>query len=375
MNTFDDDSEQGFFDEPRRRPPRRRPQRSGPRRPGPSAGSTSVFRLAGLIALALAIAFGLVLACSGQSKADYSAYINAMKPLATDSATVGDEFATALSTPNLTMQSFQADLAGWLQREKTDYLKAQRLRPPGPLQSAHAEALATFQLRYRALDGIASTLLLAQSKHDSASVAAAALASEAQLLSASDIVWEQLYKLAATQTLTDQKVTDVIVPASQIVTNPDIVSARSLSILYQRVGTPASGGHVTGIHGSNLDGTNAVENGISKALSKSTQTTVTAGSGLVIDVVFDNSGAYPEVQIPVTLTVTVSGHSVYTQTETVPQIAAGERTTVSFGDLQLPNEVFGASATLSVSIATVKGEARRDNNEATYPVLFLLPPS
>jgi len=383
LNTFDDDNELGLFDEPRRRPPRdraRRPQRSGPRRAGPSADSNSILRLAGLIALGIAIVLGFVLwvgSCSGRSKGDYSAYIAAMQPLAQDSASVGANFATALGTSGLTMETFQSDLTDWSKQEQGDYVAAQRLVPPGPLQSAHAEALATFQLRAFGLAGIANTLTLATSKHDNATAAAAALASNAQLLTTSDVLWQQLYKLPVAQTLTAQNVTGVIVPASQIVTDPSIVSASSLGTLYRRLGTPSSGGHVTGIHGSNLLYTNVVEKGIAKQLSKSTATTVAVGSSLVIDVVFDDSGNYPEVGIPVTLTAEAAGKTLYTATKTVAQIAAGAQTTVSFTNLsdQLPPSAFGHSATISVSIGKVQGEAKLDNNAATYPVYFQLAPN
>ena len=380
MNTFDDDNDPGFFEEPRRRPPRdraRRPQRSGPRRPGPPGGPNHVLRLAGLVTLGILVVFGLVLwvsSCSGQSKEAYHAYLDAMKPLARDSADVGKEFATALTARGLTMDSFKSQLASWSGREKAYYLEAQRLRPPGPLQATHDEALATFQLRYLSLDRLAGTLTtLAQSKHVGRFVAGAALASDAELLSASDIVWNELYRLRAIQTLKDQNVTGVTVPPSRIVKNSDIVSASALGIAYQRAGTSTSDGEVTGKHGSALIGVNAVENGTSTPLSASTPTTV--GSGAEIDVVFKDSGDYPEVRIPVTLTVTVGGESVYTATVTVSKIAAGALATVSFTGLRLPSSAFGPSAEIYVKIKGVPGEKILGNNQATYPVLFQLSPN
>ncbi len=392
LNTFDDDNEVRLFEEPPRRPPRARqrgtqrrsqlggPQRSGSRRPGSAASSNSAARLAGLIGIAILIVFGFVLligSCSGQSNGDYAAYINAMRPLAQDSASVGQKFATELGTSGLTMETFQSDLTSWSQQETNDYIAAQRLVPPGLLQSAHAEALATFQLRATSLYSIASALKIASEKHDSSAVAGAALASYAQLLTASDVVWEQLYKLAATQILSDRNVGNVIVPASQIVTNPDIVSAHSLAIAYARVGTPTtSGGHISGVHGSALISTTAVQSGTPTQLSTTTSTTVSAStSSLVIDVVIEDSGNYPEVNVPVTLTVKVGGKSVYTTTQTVAEIAPHAQATVAFSNLQLPASAFGNNASISVNITKVRGEAKLDNNAATYPVLFQLAPS
>jgi hypothetical protein len=81
------------------------------------------------------------------------------------------------------------------------------------------------------------------------------------------------------------------------------------------------------------------------------------------------------VKIPVTLTVKAAGKSVYTATQTVAQVAAGAHATVSFSNLQVPPSAFGHSAFISVSIGKVPGEARLDNNAATYPVFFRLAPS
>ena len=374
MNTFDDDNEPGLFEEPPKRPPReraRRPQRSTPRRTGPSAGSNGTLRLAGLIALGIAIVVGLVLwigSCSSQSEG-YAAYIDAMRPLAQDSASVGAKFASALGTPGLTMESFESDLDDWKQQEQQDYVKAQRLQPPGPLQSAHAQALATFQLRYNSLDRLANTLTVAQQGHAGPAVVASALASDAQLLSASDTVWAELFKLAATQTLAARDIGDVIVPGSRIVTNPDIVSASQLATVYQRLRTPSNG---QGKHGSTLLSTNAVENGVTTQLSETATTTVKFGGNGVINVVFQNSGSFPEVRVPVTLAITVDGESVSTQTKTVSQIAAGAQATVSFTQIEVPQSAYSQSAAIYVKIARVPKEKQLGDNAASYPIFIRL---
>jgi hypothetical protein len=275
------------------------------------------------------------------------------------------------------MQRFQADLAGWSQQEQENYTKAQRLQPPGPLQSAHAQALATFQLRYAGLERLASTLTVAQRKHAHGGVVAAALAGDTQLFSASDTVWEQLYRLPATDILKAQNVTGVIVPSSRIVANAAIVSAPQLSTFYQRLGTPSSGHGATGVHGSTLLGTNAVDNGNSLPLSTTLTLTVKVGPKLVIEVLFKNSGSSPEVRIPVTMTVKAGGTSVYTQTQTVAQIATGAQATVRFTNLQLPAEAFSRSNTsISVKVGSVPREVNLNDNSATYPVSFqIAPPS
>jgi hypothetical protein len=383
LNTFDDDNDAPLFDEPPRRPSRdrtRRPQRSGPRRPGSGAGSNSVLRLAGLVALGILIVFGFVLwvgSCSGRSTQSYTSYIDAMQPLAKSSAAVGKEFATALGTPGLTMRTFQSDLARWSQQEQNAYVTAQRLQPPGLLQSPHAQALAAFQLRYAGLERLASTLTLAQQKHVRGAIVAGALAGNAQLLSASDTVWDQLFRIPATDVLTAQNVTGVIVPPSRIVTDAAIVSAPELATFYERLATPSSGHGASGTHNLELLGSNAVDSGNSLPLSTTLPLTVKVGPNLVIDVVFKNSGSSPEVKIPVTLAVKAGGKILpgSTETKTVAQVAAGAQATVSFRNPQVPNTAYSRNGTaFFVKVGAVPRETNLSDNFATYPVFFQIAP-
>ena len=388
MNTFDDDNELDFFEEPPTREsprPRRRvaPQRSGPRRPAPPPGAVALARLAGLVALAIVVIVALVFwvgSCQGQSKHDeYASYLDQVQPLAQSSAKVGTEFASELSSAKLTLATFESKLEAWARAEQLDYAAAERLRPPGPLQAAQQQLLGAIQLRQTGLAGLAATLAQAQAKSPTPTAAsvAADLAAEAQLLSASDVVWIQLFKLPATQTLAQQGVTDAIVPGSQFVANPDVISERSFSIVYQRLSTPTTGGGATsGLHGSALISTAAVASGTTTTLSTTTPATVAVSSGLVIRVTLEDSGNFPEVQIPVTLKVNVSGKTVFTKTQIVRQVLAHQQTTVDFTGVSagVPPAAFGHSAQITVSIAKVPGEARLDNNSATYPVFFSLAP-
>lgn len=381
MSTFDDDPQVEFFEEgepatlesPRRPPRRIRPQGGGQRRTPPPPGAVALARLAGLVALAIAVIVGLVFwvgACQGQSKRDeYSSYIAKVRPLAQDSAQVGAAFANELGAANLTLAGFEAKLEQWSQQEQRDYAAAQRIVPPGPLQTAHQQVLDTMQLRAVGLAGLANTL--AQANSSSGSTVAADLATEGQLLSASDIVWTQLFRLPATATLKRVGVTGVIAPPSQFVTNPDIVSNRSFAIVYARLSS-TSGGGVSGLHGSALTGAEAISGGATTTLSTTTTTTVSFSSSLVIRVSLVDSGNFPEVKIPVTLSVVVTGRPVYSKTVDVRQIVAKQQETVSFTKIQVPTAAFGSTSSIKVSVGKVPGETNVANNKATYPVLFSL---
>jgi hypothetical protein len=332
-------------------------------------------RLAGLVGLAIAVVVGLVFwvgSCQGKSRHDeYASYMNNLRPLAQSSAEAGTAFANTLGSAKLTLVGLQAKLEQWSRQEQQEYDDALRLRPPGPLQAAHQEALATFQLRAIGLTGLADTLAQAGSK--SPAQVADALAGQAQLLSASDLVWAELFHLPATQTLTSLGVKGVIAPPSQIVSNPDVISARSFGIVFARIKSTNTGGKVTGLHGSALVSTEAVAGSNTKTLSTSASNTVDVAANLVFKVTFTDSGNFQEVKVPVTLTVIVFGKTVLTKKQVVQSVLAQQTTTVSFGNLNLPTSAFGATARVHVEIAKVPGEKRLDNNSASYPVFFSLP--
>jgi hypothetical protein len=383
VSTHDDETELEFFDEPEtlespgRQPRRVRPRRpGGPRRPSaPPPGAVALARLAGFVALAIAVVVGLVFwigSCQGKSRHDeYASYMNDVRPIARSSAATGTAFANALGSAKLTLPALQSKLEQWSRQQQQDYDDALRLRPPAQLQSAHQQVLATLQLRAIGLAGLANQLAQAGSK--SPADVANALAGQAQILSASDLVWSELFHLPAKETLTRLGVKGVIPPASQIVSNPDVISARSFGIVYQRLKATNTGGKVTGVHGSALVGTEAVAGSSTKQLSTSAPTTVDVAPNLVFKVTFANSGNFQEVKIPVTLTVSVFGKTVLTQKKVVPSILAQHQQTVTFGNLQLPTTAFGANARVHVEIAKVPGEVRLDNNSASYPVFFSLP--
>jgi hypothetical protein len=381
VSSYDDETHVEFFDEPEtlEAPEQRRrmrpPRPGGPRRPAPPPpGAVALARLAGLVGLAIAIVVGLVFwvgSCQGKSKHDeYASYMNDLAPLAQDSARAGTELTAALGSAKLTLTGFQSKLQLWSRQEQQDYDDALRLRPPGPLQAAHEEALATFQLRAIGFAGLANELATAGSASNTD--VANALARQAEILSASDLVWTNLFHLPATEALTSVGVKGVIAPSSQVVTNPDVVSARSFGIVYARLKSTNTGGKVTGLHGSELNSVEAVSSSGTKTLSPTAATTVDVSPNLVFKVTFTDSGSFQEVKVPVTLTVTVFGKPVLTKKKVVQSVLSQKSATVSFGNLQLPTSAFGATATVHVEIGKVAGETNLANNSAKYHVFFSL---
>jgi hypothetical protein len=382
VSTFDEETNLEFFEEPetqeapgRQRRRLRPPRSGGPRRPSPPPpGAVALARLAGLVALAIAVVVGLVFwigSCQGQSRHDeYKSYMDNVQPIAQSSASSLDSYAKQLNSSKLTLADLQSKFVLWSRQQQEDYEKALRLVPPASLQAAHQQVLATLQLRAIGLAGLASALGTAGSK--SSDQVADLLAKQGQVLSASDLVWANLFRLPATETLKRLGVQGVIAPPSQIVTNPEVISAHSFSEVYARLHATTPSGKVTGVHGSELLGTEAVSSGQTQTLTVSSPTTVNVAADLTFKVSFKNSGNFPEATVPVTLEVSVFQKKVLSETQKVSSIDKGESKTVSFTNLKLPPSAFGANATVSVVVGKVPGEVHLENNHASYPVFFSL---
>ncbi len=392
MTTHDDENiEFDFFDEPetveatqRRRLPRlekpgggrgggERPPRPPVRTP---AGLVPLARLVGLIAVAIVIVVVLVVwvgSCQGKSpKAEYTSYVTKVRAIANADNALGKEFASEfLSTP-LKQSVLETKLQTYAQQEQQAFTQAQQIRPPGPLRAIHQNLLNAIELRAKGLAGLGDTLAQSGAVSSTKQTAtAAALTQEGQLLTASDVVWEQLYRLPATQRLKDQGVTGVVIPSSQFVPNTDTVSARAIGIVMNNLGGASTGGSPSGSgkHGDQLVSVRVLPQ--ANDLSTSSPTTIKVSVDLSFVVTVEDSGNFPEVNVPVTLTIDAGGKPIKKH-QTITAIDAGAQKTVTFSGFELPTSAFGNPATVKVQVAPVAHEVFTANNSASYSVLFTL---
>jgi hypothetical protein len=386
MSTFDDDEiEFDFFDEPetaeaaprgRRLPRLERPggRGGGPQRPPrpplrAPAGIVPLARLVGLIAIAIVIVVGFVFwvgACQGKSKHDeYAAYAAKVRALSRSSTALGKEFAGKLIAPGPKQADLEKSLQQYAQQEQQEYDQAQQIRAPGPLRQIHQQLVDAIELRAKGLAGLG--VALAQASPKTASATTDALTAQGELLVASDVVWEQLYRLPATQQLEAEGVTGVVVPRSAFVPNTDVVGARSFGLLLQRLNPASTGGTPSGKHGDQLVSVVADPGGT--RLSTSTATKVTVSTNLTLVATVEDSGDFQETSVPVTLTIT-AGSTTITRHKTIPLIAHAQQQSVSFGNFDLPPSAFANQATVKVVVGKVPGETNTGNNSASYPVFF-----
>jgi hypothetical protein len=379
MSNYDDENiEFDFFDEPEteeaprtRRRPRKEKSGGGPRPPAPPTGVVPLARLVGLIAIGIAIVVGFVFwvgACQGKSTHDqYASYAMKVRTVAASSNALGRDFASKLVSSGLKQATLEQALQQYAQQEQQEYDQAQQIKPPGPLRQVHQHLVDAIELRAKGLAAMGDALSQWNSKNTSSTIAS--LAQQAGLLTASDVVWEQLYRQPATQQLKTQGVTGVVIPASAFVPNTELVSARSFGVLLNNLKGASTGGTPSGLHGSALVST--VANPGATPLSESTATTVKVSADLAFAVTVEDSGDFQENGVVVHLTIS-AGSNTIKKTQTIETIAPKTQQTVSFGNFNLPTAAFGNKATVRVDIAPVPGEQNLSNNSASYPVFFTL---
>jgi CARDB protein len=388
MSDREPDIEFDFFEEPETQEVSGRSDRTlrrplgrggrGPRPPRgpvrPRAGFTPLLRLLGLIAFAILIVVLLLLwaqSCQESKKRDtYDNYMSDMTSVARDSERIGRELSDTLTTPGIKPTDLQKQLDGLVRQQEIGTTRTKGFDPPGPLHAAHESAIEALEFRVDGLAGLAEAFQRTQGSKDAAA-AGALLASQAERLVTSDVIWDDLFKDRAVLVLKDENITGVAVPDSNFVQTPDLASTRSMVPIWERInGSAASGsGTTTGVHGTNIESVKVIPGG--QVLSASTENTVEASTDLAFAVAVLNSGDSQEVKIEVTLTIQQSPAPIVKKQE-IEIINPDETKTVVFRDF--PSVDFGERRIMRIDVDPVPGEKTTSNNSAEYPVIFSLAP-
>jgi hypothetical protein len=389
MSERESDFEFDFFEEPvtqeasGRDRTLRRPLRGprGPRTPRgpvrPRTGFTPLLRLLGLIAFAILVVVLLLLwaqGCQEEKKRDsYGDYMTAMRNVASESERVGRELSDALTTQGIKTAELQKQLSALVDQQEIGAERARsRIDPPGPLLDSHEAAIEALEFRVAGLAGLVEAFRRTQGSKDAAA-SGALLASQAERLVASDVIWDDLFKQPGVVTLRDEDVSGVEVPDSNFVQTPELASTRSMVQIWERInGSAASGtgtgaGTPTGLHGTNIESVTVVPGGAT--LSTTTENVVEASTDLAFAVAVANSGDFQEVKIEVTLTIQQSPTPIVKK-QTIELINPDETKTVVFREFLAPD--FSERQVMRIDVDPVPGERTAENNTAEYPVSFSL---
>jgi hypothetical protein len=381
MSEHDDDIDFDFFAEPKTEPPKRRlvrrtagPPPSGPTPPrgpiAPAPGVTPLVRLVSLIAFAIAVVLILVFAIrscrSSQEASAYNSYIDKVQTIATDSQSVGKQLSTVLATaPKESV--LESKLQGLVAQQNLDIEKAMGLTPPGPLRNAHARMIEALQLRRNGLTGLLTVFAQTANKKNSV-LAGKLLSDQGRRLTASDVVWEDLFQLPARSTLRKEGVSGVSPPASVFLADPELASRTSMVAIWQRLhGVQTSGGTTPGgLHGTQIEYVKVFPSGTT--LQEGVTATIQLKDDTTFEVGVHNGGDFMEQNVKVTFTIDQPDNPVVKH-ETISSIYNGTTEAVVFkAPFQLTTII--KVVKIIVDVAPVAGEQNLTNNKATYEVRF-----
>ena len=231
--------------------------------------------------------------CASDRKRDsYSNYMSEIGVIGNQSAKLGSDLATLLTTPGLKLEDLDAKLAGYVQRAEAQMQAAEDLDAPGAMHPPNEGAVDSLFLRYNGLVGLRATFQDTADATDAAE-AGLLLAAQTQRFQASDIVWQDLFRVPAQAVLDEEGIEGVQVPSSEFLATDDLTTASALAAVWQRIQGAADGGTPSGLHGSGISYVKALPSG--QLLSTETETTIKVSTQLAFEVGVEDTGDSQEV--------------------------------------------------------------------------------
>jgi CARDB len=343
-------------------PPRRR--RRLPTRPPTGTGGPLV-RLGALIVGAILLTVVLVLwvnSCrEGQRRDAYRDYMGTVAKVGGDSQRIGRDFNSLLFSAGIQVDDLQKGVDGLRQAQIQTVERAQELDPPGPLREQHESLVEALQLRVSGLNGLTRAFTQITDTRNSQE-AGEALAEQSNRLVASDVLYDDFFKVGSQDVMEEEGIRGVPVPDSNFVANLDLGSPSSWKLIVDRLTKPVAAG---GLRGNRIEGVRVLP--ARTQLSPSEENTVKASDRLAFEVLVNNSGESQETQVKVNLTIQQSPDPIR-QEEQIDSINPGQTKSVVFRELGQVS--FGSNTILKVTVEPVAGEKNTNNNTAEYVVIF-----
>jgi hypothetical protein len=319
----------------------------------------------------------------------YEDYMAAVDRIGGESAAVGRELNSVIFSSGIQIEDLQNQLVGLRDRQGQAVRAAQALDVPGPLREQHEELVEALEFRVSGLNGLATGLSQMTGLEAEGDAAAATddqaatdgetgaggaaapadattvgalLASQANRLVASDVIYADSFAAPAEEVMERQDVTGIEVPESRFVANQELASPASWKLIVERLTRPPAAG---GLHGNRIAAVRALPAG--DELSRTDENTVQASDRLAFEVLVENSGDNQETQVKVNLTIQQSPDPIREEA-TIDAINPGDTKSVVFRDLDQVS--FGPRTILKVTVEPVAGEDNTNNNTAEYVVIF-----
>jgi CARDB protein len=367
-----------FSEGSRTRPAPERPRRSGTstrRTRGPAGGPGDrgtdqqtllvrrVVAIGAGVLLVLLLVFGINSCLGARKDRAFRNYASDERALVRGSQAVSKRLFETLSKPS---GGDALDIQTQVNAERVDAEQlVQRARStdhPGELDASNDWLVTALQFRSDAIATIADRLPTALGDKGR-EPAIRSIAGQMQALLASDVVYLQR-AIPALNDAYDKRDINEEFPAVRFLPNLGWLDPATVDDRLSRLTGSASEAATPGPHGTGLQGVVAQPAGTE--LSESGINRIAAGDQLAFDVKVQDQGQAEETDVGVTITIQ-DGKRISVD-QTIPRIAAGATETVSIPITQAPET--GAVSTLTVNVAPVPGEGTKDNNKASYQVVF-----
>jgi hypothetical protein len=232
---------------------------------------------------------------------------------------------------------------------------------PDELNAAHDWLVACLEFRRDAFKRIAALIPTALGDRG-ANAAIERIAGQMQQFLASDVIYSQRALPRLRSAYADRGLEERF-PSSQSLPDLGWLDPQTIETRLSRIGN-TSRAATPGIHGLGLQGATVKPAGT--VLSETGVNRLAATENLAFDVEVQNQGESEEKDVPVS--VSIKNGSAINLEQTIGRIAAGDSQTVTIPITSTPTT--GAVSEVTVQVTAVPGERVKDNNKATYQVVF-----
>jgi hypothetical protein len=329
-------------------------------------GTSPTLRLALLIAGLVVLAIVIVIAitsCGGGKKGEFESYFADVTLLTVESDAIGEQTNTVMFSRAIPSE-LRAQLQGLGTQQQQITERTLQLEVPSDLTEQHESLVTTMQLRTNGLNGLAQAFgQLGDLGSDEE--AGAVLAQQASRLTASDVVYADLFEGPTMTILAEQDVQGVEVPSSVFVTDPDLYTQATMTELLNNLGGGTDGG---GLRGTSLISVTAQPDDLQLSPNEVNQLNISTDLGF--EVVLRNSGDVQLTDVRVRLTLQQDGGPIR-QNKTIDVLNPDQERIVTFTDFSGELDI-AVLSNLIVSVPPVEGETNLDNNSASYQIILSL---
>jgi hypothetical protein len=358
-----------FFDDDATSQAPRRDQPASPARRRSNPRRTRLQRILILAAILFVVVFAMAWwarSCQQNRKvASYRTYFEGVSAAISDSAALGKQLDSIVASPTkFSRKELTAKLAELSAKQNEIAVRADRLEPPDTLTTEQAVFAEGMKVRADGFKLFETTMLGILGKKK---VNPAKLAALAGYFSGPDAYYTSRVYIPARNTLSEQGVTDVLVPTSTFFLTTKTFDRATLEQMLNSVGSSTK---LAGRHGVGLVGVIAQPGEIT--LTKAATTDIPATTDLSFDVAVQNQGDVTEENVAVKAVLKLPGGGVLTQAATIATITSGQTQTVTIKGFVIPAEALSKVSTLNVTAGPVPGERVKTNNVGQFKILLQL---